>query len=237
MRSALTSAYNAQRPLGDFFGGFGVPRSWAAFELRVDTNVRRYAANYGACSALIFLWTLLRTPRLLLCLLFTALAWALLAFGRRPPAPRLGAPPPRGGAADSAAVHAGVALAAGLTLTVVLGGVRAVAWAAFVSFCASAVHVALRARGKGRSGESVTGEAETPPASPAGAAAAGAGGAAAGFGSGGAVLRARGAPPPAQPAVFATPAFHRIAPMSGAPPAASIIGTPLPDAATLPRPR
>lgn len=225
VRAALIDAYHAQRPLEDFFGGFSLPGSWSAFEMRVDTNLRRYAANYCALGALVSTWTLLRTPRVLLGLASTAAAWLFFAFGRRAPAPRLGGV----GVGGGGAAHVGVALAAGLLLTVALGGVRAVAWAAFLSFCTAAVHVALRSRGKGRAGDTVSGAMDSPPP---GAAAA----AAAGFGSGGAVLRARGAPAP-PPTHYATPTFHRVAPVAGAPAAATVAGgTPLPDAATLPRP-
>jgi hypothetical protein len=243
LRSHLFDAYGAQRPLSDFCGACSVPRSWSSFETRVDANVRRYLANYLAVGALTLTWALLRTPRLLVCLLATACAWALLSLGARGPPPRLGGG--GGGGSGGGAARAGVALAVGVCLTVALGGVRSVAWAVFVAFCACAVHVALRARGKGRGGDAtasgfVEGSPPPSPHSPAGSArtpppaqprAGGAGGA---FGSGGAALRARGgAPPP--PSEFATPPFHRIAPVSGAPPVASG-ATPLPDAATLPRP-
>jgi hypothetical protein len=47
---------NLQRPWGTFFGAFDLPKSWAALEKRVYSNVMYYRTNYLLLAAVLALW-------------------------------------------------------------------------------------------------------------------------------------------------------------------------------------
>ena len=85
VRKAFAEYVDTHRTWVEFFGGFSLPAGgWPATEERIMFNYHRFSGNYCTVGLALAAWTLLRSPRLLLALVFLAVLWLYSVRGSKP---------------------------------------------------------------------------------------------------------------------------------------------------------